>query len=336
MMPRKKESGLPPYTSRDKVRGVVFRPYMGRVDGKIRWGSRVWLAPLDAPLSEVWAKYEALHAEQRHTVTWLLQTYFSSRQFSNLRIKTQTDYRSRANTLQNMLMTNGKPFGQLLLTQVDRYLLREYLDLSNHPVSANRQIAVLSSAWAWALERYKIPPNACKEVKPNKERPRTRYVNDGEYRRAKSLAPLWLQVAMDLSYICRARRGEVLALTVDDIKDNGLLINRSKGSKAEVTQWTPALRAVVEKAASLDGPHDHLVRTKAGKIAVPQFDSAWRRLMAKVAELGGAKFSYHDIKAKGLSDMHEPWAGHKSDSMLDAYVRTPRKITPDYADDADI
>lgn len=335
-MPRKKESGLPPYTSRDKVRGVVFRPYMGRVDGKIRWGSRVWLAPLDAPLSEVWAKYEALHAEQRHTVTWLLQTYFSSRQFSNLRIKTQTDYRSRANTLQNMLMTNGKPFGQLLLTQVDRYLLREYLDLSNHPVSANRQIAVLSSAWAWALERYKIPPNACKEVKPNKERPRTRYVNDGEYRRAKSLAPLWLQVAMDLSYICRARRGEVLALTVDDIKDNGLLINRSKGSKAEVTQWTPALRAVVEKAASLDGPHDHLVRTKAGKIAVPQFDSAWRRLMAKVSELGGAKFSYHDIKAKGLSDMHEPWAGHKSDSMLDAYVRTPRKITPDYADDADI
>ena len=327
---------MPPYTSRDKVRGVVFRPYMGRVDGKIRWGSRVWLAPLDAPLSEIWAKYESLHAEQQHTVTWLLQTYFASRQFSNLRIKTQTDYRSRANTLQNMLMTNGKPFGQLLLTQVDRYLLREYLDLSNHPVSANRQIALLSTAWAWALERYKIPPNACKEVKPNKETPRTRYVKDHEYRRAKSLAPPWLQVAMDLSYICRARRGEVLALTVDEIKDDGLLISRSKGSKAEVTQWTPALRAVVERAKNLDGSDHHLVRTRAGNIAVPQFDSAWRRLMAKVVEEGGAKFSYHDIKAKGLSDMHEPWAGHKSDSMLDTYVRTPRKISPDYADDADI
>ena len=335
-MPRKKESGLPPYTSRDKVRGVVFRPYMGRVDGKIRWGSRVWLAPLDAPLSEVWARYEALHAEQQHTVTWLLQTYFGSRQFNSLRVKTQTDYRSRANTLENMLMTNGKPFGQLLLTQVDRYLLREYLDLSNHPVSANRQIAVLSSAWAWALERYKIPPNACKEVKPNKEKPRTRYVNDGEYRRAKSLAPPWLQVAMDLSYICRARRGEVLALTLDDIKDDGLLINRSKGSKAEVTQWTPALRSVVDKARSLSGSGDYLVRTERGPIQVSQFDSAWRRLMAKVSNMGGAKFSYHDIKAKGLSDMHEPWAGHKSDSMLDAYVRTPRKITPDYADNADV
>jgi integrase len=186
------------------------------------------------------------------------------------------------------------------------------------------------------LERYKIPANACKEVKPNKERPRTRYVNDQEYRRAKSLAPPWLQVAMDLSYICRARRGEVLALTFDHVQGDGLLISRSKGSKAEVTQWTPSLRSVVDSARSLSGVGDHLVRTSAGHIRVPQFDSAWRRLMAKVAELGGAKFSYHDIKAKGLSDMHEPWAGHKSDSMLDTYVRTPRKITPDYADNADV
>ena len=93
---------------------------------------------------------------------------------------------------------------------------------------------------------------------------------------------------------------------------------------------------MANKARSLSGSGDYLVRTERGPIQVSQFDSAWRRLMAKVASMGGRKFSYHDIKAKGLSDMHEPWAGHKSDSMLDAYVRTPRKITPDYADNADV
>ena len=44
-----------------------------------------------------------------------------------------------------------------------------------------------------------------------------------------------------LSYICRARRGEVLALTLDDIKDDGLLINRSKGSKADYAADPSAL-----------------------------------------------------------------------------------------------
>ena len=335
-MPRKKESGLPPYTNRDKRRGVVFRPYLGMEDGRVKWGSRVWLAPFDAPLSEIWAEYESLHSEQQHTVTWLIQTYFGSRQFNSLRQKTQTDYRSRANTLQNMLMTNGKPFGQLKLKQVDRYLLREYLDISQHPVSANRQIAVLSSAWAWGLERYKIPDNPCKQVKPNKEKPRSRYISDDEYRRAKDLCPAWLGVAMDLSYICRARRAEVLALTSKDIVDDGLLIQRSKGSQSEVTQWTPALRAVIERSRALEGDSDYLVRTAGGGINVPQFDSAWRRLMLTISDQGGKKFTFHDIKAKGLSDMAEPWAGHKSNSMLDVYVRTPRKVTPDYSDSADL
>jgi integrase len=335
-MSKKKGSGLPPYTNRDKSRGVIFRPYLGRENGKVRWGARVWLAPFDAPLSEIWAEYESLHSEQQHTVTWLMETYFDSRQFNSLRVKTQADYLSRSNTLQNMLMTNGKPFGQLRLKQVDRYLLREYLDISQHPVSANRQIAVLSSAWAWALERFKIPDNPCKQVKPNKETPRTKYITDSEYRQAKALAPSWLQVAMDLSYICRARRAEVLALTLAEVGDDGLLIQRSKGSKSEVTQWTPALRAVIDKSRNLDGSSNHLVRTAAGSISVPQFDSAWRRLMSAVADQGGSRFTFHDIKAKGLSDMAEPWAGHKSDSMLDVYVRTPRKITPDYSHSADV
>lgn len=335
-MPRKSESGLPPYTTRDKARGVGYRPYLGKKDGKVAWGARVFLAPYDAPLSEIWARYEELHREVEHTATWLLESYFSSRHFSALRQKTQIDYRSRANTLANTPLTNGKPFGALPLSKIDRFLLREYLDKAEHQVSANRQLSVLSAAWSWARERYQVPVNPCAEVRPNKETPRSHYIEHSEFRQARKLAPLWLALAMDLSYICRARRGEVLALTYDDVASDGLLLRRSKGSSSELTLWTPSLRKVIEESRDLPASTDHIIRNKGGKISVPAFDSAWRRLMNKVADAGGGCWPFHDIKAKGLSDMEEPWAGHRSKAMLDVYLRTPRKVTPDYADIAQL
>ena len=335
-MPRKSQSGLPPYTTRDKARGVGYRPYLGKKDGKVTWGARIFLAPYDASLGEIWARYEELHQEVENTATWLMESYFSSRHFAALKQKTQVDYRSRAKTLLSVPMDNGKPFGSLPLSKIDRFLLRKYLDQARHSVSANRQISVLSAAWSWARERYQVPANPCSEVKPNKETPRSHYIEHGEYRMVRRLAPKWLALAMDLSYICRARRGEVLALTYDDLSDEGLLLRRSKGSSSELTLWTPSLREVIEQSRSLPQTSDHIIRNSRGEISVPAFDSAWRRLMSRVADAGGGRWPFHDIKAKGLSDMQEPWAGHKSKAMLDVYLRTPRKVTPDYADIANL
>ena len=335
-MPRKSESGLPPYTTRDKSRGVGYRPYLGKKDGKVTWGARVFLAPYDAPLSEIWARYEELHQQVQHTVNWLLESYFASRHFATLKQKTQNDYRYRARVLLSALMTNRKPFGTLPLSSVDRFMLRQYLDTCVHSVGANRQLSVLSAAWSWGRERYEIPPNPCSEVKPNKETPRTNYVEHSEFREARRLAPSWLRVAMDLSYICRARRGEVLALTYSDIDDRGLMLRRSKGSASEITLWTPSLRSAVQLSRELPDTTNHLVRNERGPISKSAFDSAWRRLMAKVREHGGGTWPFHDIKAKGLSDMKEPWAGHRSKEMLDVYLRTPREVAPDYADIAEL
>ena len=59
-MGKPKKSGLPPYTAREEHRGVFHRPYLGRKDGKIKWGTRVWLADLAAPLDEIWSSYREL------------------------------------------------------------------------------------------------------------------------------------------------------------------------------------------------------------------------------------------------------------------------------------
>ena len=61
----------------------MLRPYLGRIDGKIKWGKRIRLAPYDAPLSQIWKAYEELAQPKAHTISWLLSLYFSS-PYSNI------------------------------------------------------------------------------------------------------------------------------------------------------------------------------------------------------------------------------------------------------------
>ena len=57
---KRKQSSLPKYCSRDPRKGVIYRPYLGRIDGKIQWGKRIRLGPADMPMAEVWKKFNAI------------------------------------------------------------------------------------------------------------------------------------------------------------------------------------------------------------------------------------------------------------------------------------
>jgi integrase len=195
-------------------------------------------------------------------------------------------------------------------------------------VQGNRQISYLKSAWNWGEERYDIPGNPCLGVKPNKERPRDRYVSHLEYEKALSLAPEWLQIAMGLAYWCRARRAEVLAMTYEDVTEDGLIVNRLKNSMSEITVSEQVADLVV-RSRSLSEGSNHLVRNTRGKpVREAGFNSAWRRLAVR---MGDDHFHFHDLKAKGISDMkNEQWAGHKTKKALAVYQRRMCKVYPDY------
>ncbi len=325
-MSQRSNRSLPPQVRREKGRGVFFREYHGRVNGKIQWGPRLWLADYDAPMSVIWQRWENLQAKKVHTVGWMLDLYYKSDTYKGLSPRTQSDYDSLGRLLSQAPMADGKVFSDLLLSKITKRTIRKYLDLYPAKSSANRQISFFKAAWNWAEERFDIPTNPCLGVKMNKEKPRSRYVTHEEFDEALSLAPEWLQIAMELSYWCRARRGEVLSMRRSDASEEGLLVNRKKGSRSEITD-APRIRELVSRSAHLPGTSDYLVRNKKGPITASAFDSAWRRLSAKHSN----PFPFHDIKAKGISDMKgEVWAGHKSGRMLDVYVRKPRKIMPDY------
>lgn len=315
--------------NREKGKGTVLRPYLGRINGKIKWGKRIKLAAYDAPLSEIWQAYEEIEQPKAHTISWLLSLYIASPQYRSLSARTQADYKRYAAVINSRPLPNGNPFGKCSLTSITKRTVRGYLDTAPAPVQANRQIAFLKSAWSWVEERHAIGANPCTGVKLNKESPRDRYVTHEDYELALSYAPEWLQIAMGLAYYCRARRGEVLALTYDKVTEDGILVERSKRSLDEITVAQEVLD-LVERSKTLPEGSDRIVRNSLGApISTGGFDSAWRRLALKMRD---RHFAFHDLKAKGVSDMEgEQWAGHRSKKALAVYQRKARRISPRYS-----
>lgn len=323
------KSKLPRSVVRDKDRGVYIREYLGMREGKRIYGPRIHLCPYDSPVSLIWRRWEEIQVAPTLTVGWLFDVFFQSRDYLDLKPKTQLSYRDSARVFMRQESDGGLCVRDLQLKHLTERSLRQYLDTYPYKVAANRQIAVLSSAWTWAKQRYEIPDNPCLKVKPNKEKPRTRYVSDKEYDSALGRASPWLRVAMELAYLCRARAGEVYALRREDVTSEGLRLNRGKGSASEITSYHPRLVQALDDASELAGSSEYLVHSRSGRITKPAHASAWRRCMAKE----DTPFTFHDLKAKGLTDMAQvqtPWAGHKSEKMLGVYIRKPKIVEIKY------
>ena len=311
------EMDLPKYVSRSD-RGYVWRPYEGMKGGRPQFGKRQVIAPLGASEEAVWRAWQAVSADV-FTVGWLLREYHNSKKFQRLSPKTQSDYETYRKSLCEMEIAGGV-LARAELPNITKRTIRNFLDNYPHPVAANRRVAYLKSAWNWAEERHDIPANPCMGVTMNEEAPRDRYVTDEEYVTVYKLACPELRQMMELAYLCRARKSEVLALTVDDVSDDHIRLIRLKGSEGELTTLSDRLRAAVSDVRGY--PHIcHRYKKNA-------FDSAWRRLMARAEKEGVERFTFHDLKAKGVSDHASNHSGHRSVGMRKVYVRKLQLVEP--------
>lgn len=330
MAPKKRANGLPPYVYKRKS-GYQMRVYAGKNNPM----AAVTLCPADAPISEVWRCYEK---QIKHTVknlSWLMTEYKKSKEFAKKAVRTQKYQTDMARRICDYAMKNGKLFGVAELKMITPGSLRQYLDSrdrDNSPKAGNREIALISVAWNWALERDLIDkPNPCSVVKKNKEEPCKRYVTDHEYDVGYSLAKRYpyLQPAMELAYLCRMRRIEVLTAMRPQILEQGLDTLRAKGSRSAITLWSERLRAAVNYKAG-DVNSMYIIHDKNGQpITEEAFKSAWTRLKKLMKETGIKPYNYHDLKAKGVSDFEGDKlkaSGHKDAKMLAIYDRKKHEI----------
>ncbi|MDD5276220.1 MAG: hypothetical protein PHR16_09075 [Methylovulum sp.] len=79
-------------------------------------------------------------------------------------------------------------------------------------------------------------------------------------------------------------------------------------------------------------PDGYLIRSKSGdRLTESGFQTLWQRLMVKFADMGNIRFTFHDLKAKGISDTEgdkQVASGHRSSAMVDVYNRKPSLVLP--------
>lgn len=327
----RRDNALPNYVYRIESKDrVIWREYV-RGAGFVRTVTLNDEAghPLPASAShrEILEAYgRQIAKSEGRTLGWLLGLYFKSRQFSDLAPATQRNYQIHARTIAGMEGAGGRTFGDVGVRKITPPLVAKYRDRrAGNKISANRELQFLSAVFGWAIEQGHAQSNPCKGVRKFPGQKRDRYIEDWEFDLVADMAPDYVAVAMELAYLLRARRAEVLALRRDDVTDAGVYLRRSKGSEDETTTWTPRLRDAVQaaRAVNRDVISPWLLHCPRGKpIKAAAFDTAWQRLMGKALESGlRERFTFHDIKAKGITDHKEQRGGHKSERMRQIYVR---------------
>jgi len=292
-----------------------------------------YLAPETATRAEVLTLWEQSRFEGNDTLKAMVKTYLKSEKYRRLKPATQESYERLLMQVINWEMPRFKtPFGSLKLAQINNKTIQSAFDQQEPNTARNRRFTVVKAVYAWGIQRFDgIDKNPVIGLELMAEPPRTRYITDDEWNHIYNLAPTTLRLMMEGAYLLRARRNELSSLhRVDNIKPKGVLIERTKGSWDGVVGWSPRLRKWVRscKNNNKQAFSKYLMHnTTGGPITKSSLDSMWRRVWAK-ADPDIEHFTFHDIKAKGITDHPDKEGGHKSPKMKEVYDRENRKEKP--------
>ncbi len=330
--------------------------------GKNRWyyrnsqGKEKRLAGPEASQKQVWDAYVKVRnlnpdepMSEKGTLEWLCDLYIASERYQELAPCTQRDYKTCKKSVCEYKLKSGQKFGTVRASSITPGVIRKYADkrAESSPTRSNRELAFLAGAFRWGYEYDHVPSNPALGIKKKTLPPRTRCPTEEEYQAAYKRAPEWLQICMELAYLCRLRRGEIIGpdkrdqhgkvvgLQLQHILEEGLHVVREKGSVDQVITWTPRLREAVNRARKLPSTIGtmRLIHDRRGqKIQGDTFSSAWTRLMKKVvAEEGIEPFTFHDLKRMGVTHAEGDKlqaSGHKSASMLKVYDQSVPVVAP--------
>ena len=221
----------------------------------------------------------------------------------------------------------------------------KYLDLraaAGAPAKANKEIALLSAVLEFGRRKGMLETNPCRDIKYNKTRPDTRYVNPAELelvmRVARERGGMYLVNALCLraAYLTVSRPDEMRKITRQAIGAQGLEMaigKRKKGHavRHKLIEWSSDLRAVIDEALSLQRTTSLYVfgNSDGQPYTVSGFNTNLRRLMAhcqkKADDEGMAftRFTLKDMRPAAVTDRVDQGddaitnaTGHSSDRMV--------------------
>lgn len=273
-----------------------------------------------------WAELESEPAQVR-TVGQALDCYLVD-ELPKLAEATQKEYRRMSGELR-------KVFGDAALADVEPTTVAQYLHRRTAAVQANREVALLSSVFNYAMRLGHAKDNPCRGVRRNTERARTRLPTAAEIAALRVAASARMRPLLDLALMTGMRKKDLLGIQIADLSERGIEIRTSKTGVPLCFRWTEALRTVVDQAKSKRqiGP---LFITRLNRAWTSTgLDTAWDRLRAK-AEI--SDLHWHDLRAWALTmadrtmgrEYARLLAGHQDAATTDRYLRdrSAREVEP--------
>ena len=233
-------------------------------------------------------------------------------------------------------------FGQMSLEDVTQQDIYQYLDErgKRSEVQANRELAMLSHMFKKAIRWGVIAAheNPCAAIEKLHEAPRRRYVADWEFDAFKAHAGPFLAAYTEFKYLTGLRQGDILALRLDQLRDDGIYVKQRKTGREIIIEWSVRLVAAVAAVRaiprSIRGFYMFCTR-KGAPYSSDGFRSMWQRKMRSALKDGvlTERFREHDLRAKAASDVDRPHAesllDHADGRVTDRhYLRKPKEVKP--------
>lgn len=299
-----------------------------------RQGKKVTLCPISASMAELWAKYNNEIAKTHYKLTFskLWALFLDSAYFSELAPRTQKDYQQHSKKLL-------KVFGNVDPDNIKPEDIWRYLDLrgKQSKTQANHEKSSMSRVYSWGYERGYVKGNPCQGISKLKVKARDKYAEDDEYYTILEIARPSVRVAMEIAYLCAMRVGDILKIRYSQILDEGLFAKQGKTGVKQIKLWTDRLKDVFEYASKHFPPKDKnsflILNSNGAEYSYKNFNEHWNEDKKEAEKILGKEitFTFHDLKAKGISDFEgatkdkQMFSGHKTESQVLVYDRKVKK-----------
>jgi len=301
--------------------------------------------PLGKTLTEAhrtWARRVEMAEGRIHTMGQLLDWYAATI-IPRKAQRTQTEHARAVQRLKAV-------FDQLPVDQIrPRDAYRYHAERSKQAATvAKHEVQVLRHALTEAVQQLGLLDHnpLIGALRLNNSTGRERYVEDWEIVEALSLQPAKyagrtaipvIQAYIRLKLLTSLRMTDLLTLSQDDIRNDGLYIRPHKtthsSGKAAIYEWTDELYDAVQLALAVR-PVDispWVFCTRSGKCYVPEhgrpsgFESSWQRFMQRCLEHTRLeqRFAERDLRAKCATDADS--LEHARSLLVHADDRTTRK-----------
>jgi len=330
-----------------------------------------------AYLSDLHAIMEArAGGNVRGTLDYLVEVFKRSSEYIDLSKKSKESYDYCAAKACGYLLRDGRPLGQQRMEHLSVPVLQRVVEtlatgrpaigklpmIASTPAAANRVASYLRRLFAWGIRHGHCVSNPADGIRKVREKRHARMPGhdtfDAILRYACTCAalkahtagscPPYLAAVMVLAYNVRLRGIEVDTLTDAEVLPEGILSNRRKGSRDNITRWTKELRQAVdwlqayrsERMAAHSRPvpikasERRLLVSESGMpLTKSALDSAWQRMIKSAIAEGvisdAQRFALHGLKHRGITDSDDKSAGgHRTEAMRQLYDHEVPVVNP--------